>query len=91
MGTTFALCYAIWDHAGDDQPNVAWHRRLVQSIAPTTIGRYIAEANLDANTAARDSFTPPVWARLQSLKQRWDPDNLFHGFLEANNHREESR
>jgi FAD/FMN-containing dehydrogenase len=80
-GATFALCYAIWDDADDDQRNEQWHRRLVGAIAPSIIGRYIAEADLEIDGAAEGSFAAPVWERLQALKTEFDPDNLFHTYL----------
>jgi FAD/FMN-containing dehydrogenase len=81
MGTTFVLCYSIWGDAQDDGRNRAWHTRLTDSVAATTLGRYIAEADLEAEGAARASFSTPAWERLRALKAIWDPDNVFHDFV----------
>lgn len=91
MGPTFVLCYAIWNDAADDARNKAWHRGLVDSIRSRSIGRYIAEANLDDEDAARESFAAPAWDRLMELKRGWDPDKLFYGFLGADEDMEEAR
>jgi FAD/FMN-containing dehydrogenase len=89
-GTTFALCYGIWSDEAEDDRNRAWHRRLVESVAPMTVGRYVAEADLTAVGAARTAFAPPAWERLHALKRRWDPDDLFPGFPESDSHKEET-
>jgi FAD/FMN-containing dehydrogenase len=90
IGKTFLLCYAIWDDRAGDDRNREWHRQLVESIERETIGRYIAEADLSLGGAARTSFAPLVWERLQALKRSWDPDNIFHGYLEESAPKEET-
>lgn len=90
MATTFVLCYAVWEDAAEDELNAAWHRRLVDSVAPTAIGRYVGEANLDAGSSvAATCFAPPSWERLRTLKRQFDPANLFHGYLGQNDHMED--
>nr|WTB32346.1 BBE domain-containing protein [Streptomyces sp. NBC_00830] len=45
-------------------------------------GHYIAEADLEADTdRARRSYAAADWVRLQELKLKWDPDNVFHSYL----------
>lgn len=90
IATTFVLCYAVWEDATEDERNAAWHRRLVGSIAPTVIGRYIGEASLGADGgAAERCFAPPSWQRLRALKHEFDPTNLFQDYLEHNGNKEE--
>jgi FAD/FMN-containing dehydrogenase len=79
---TFALCYAIWEDEADDEPNIDWLRRSVRSVEPFTVGRYIAENDLRADgVRAQSSFAPANWERLQALKAKYDPHDLFHGYL----------
>jgi FAD/FMN-containing dehydrogenase len=80
-GTTFVLCYAVWDDPGDDARNESWHREMVESIEPMTIGRYIAEGDLNRDASAASAFAPPNWKKLQALKKQLDPDNVFHTYL----------
>jgi FAD/FMN-containing dehydrogenase len=52
------------------------------TLAPFAVGHYIAETDLlaDRSRAAR-SFSPAAWERLTALRQRLDPQSLFHGYL----------
>jgi FAD/FMN-containing dehydrogenase len=79
---SFALCYAIWEEEADDEPNIDWLRRSVRSVQPLTVGRYIAENDLRADgLRAESSFAPANWERLEALKAKFDPHDLFHGYL----------
>ena len=90
MATAFVLCYAVWEDATEDERNATWHRRLVDSIARTAIGRYIGEANLGAGGGvAERCFAPLIWQRLRELKSQFDPTNLFHDYLEQDGNTEE--
>ncbi|MFJ3273327.1 MULTISPECIES: BBE domain-containing protein [unclassified Streptomyces] len=45
-------------------------------------GHYIAEADLEADAdRARRSYVAADWVRLQELKLKWEPDNVFHSYL----------
>jgi FAD/FMN-containing dehydrogenase len=84
VGRSLILCYGVWVDEADDARNERWHRDTVRSIERFTIGHYIAESDLlaEPNRAAK-SFTPANWERLQALKKLYDPDGLFHTYLEA--------
>jgi FAD/FMN-containing dehydrogenase len=46
-----------------------------------TAGHYLGETDIvDDPTRAEASFAPASWKRLQSLRQQYDPEGLFHGF-----------
>jgi FAD/FMN-containing dehydrogenase len=69
---------SLWpDPAGDDA-NIAWTRELSAAISPFTTGRvyvnFIGDEGEDRIVAA---FGSEGYARLQALKDRYDPDNLF--------------
>jgi len=83
VGRVFILCYAIWDSAGDDAANHAWHRRAMELLEPFASGHYVGEADI-AGTPSRAirSFGPANWERLERLRRQYDPDGLFHGFFE---------
>jgi FAD/FMN-containing dehydrogenase len=74
------LCYAIWERPEDDAANSAWHRGAIAAIDTFAVGHYVGESDIVSNPArAERSFTSISWQRLQSLRQKYDPDNLFHG------------
>jgi FAD/FMN-containing dehydrogenase len=82
LGRIRVGCYSVWEHEADDDANLGWLRNAMATLAPFAVGHYIAETDLlaDRSRAAR-SFSPATWERLTSLRQRLDPQSLFHGYL----------
>jgi FAD/FMN-containing dehydrogenase len=82
LGETYVAPFAIWDDPAADTANTRWLRDTMRAVEPYGTGHYIAEADLTADPSrARRSYTPQDWARLQSLKTVYDPDNVFHTYL----------
>lgn len=80
-GNLMTLAYAIWDDPEDDAPNRAWHRSVMETLEPFAIGHYIGESDIVATPSrAPHSFAPANWQRLQTLREQYDPDGVFHGF-----------
>ena len=69
---------SLWADAADDEANVAWTRELGAAMRPFTTGRvyvnFIGDEGRDRVVA---SFGAEGYARLQALKDRYDPHNLF--------------
>ena len=69
---------SLWEDPGADNANIAWTRELSTGMKPFTTGRvyvnFIGDEGEDRIVAA---FGPEGYARLQVLKDRYDPDNLF--------------
>jgi FAD/FMN-containing dehydrogenase len=69
---------SLWDDPADDEANIAWTRELSAAIKPFATGRvyvnFIGDEGQDRVVA---SFGEENYARLQQLKARYDPDNLF--------------
>ncbi len=77
-GGTGVGIYALWDDPAEDEANRAWVRRVDDALAPFRTGRYVGEADLTAGPdRLAECFTPQALQRLQSLRQRYDPDGLF--------------
>ena len=72
------LIHSKWTDPGADDANVAWTRELAAAMKPFSTGRaylnFIGEEGEERLVAA---FGPRAYARLQALKDRYDPDNLF--------------
>ncbi|MEV4927791.1 FAD-binding oxidoreductase [Streptomyces roseoverticillatus] len=83
LGTSYLVCYAIWDDPAADGTNAQWLRDAMTSADPSGHGgHYIAETDLEADASrARRSYAPADWDRLQELKAAWDPENVFHSYL----------
>ena len=70
---------SMWVDPEDTEVNIAHTRKLGATMKPWTTGRvylnYIGDEGVGRVEAA---FGPEKYARLQALKTKWDPDNLFH-------------
>jgi FAD/FMN-containing dehydrogenase len=75
------LILSAWDNPEYDEQNIAWLRQGFEAIEPYTIGSYSNHiVDSDKNKAQR-AFRGN-YERLVKLKNKYDPDNLFH--LNAN-------
>jgi FAD/FMN-containing dehydrogenase len=78
-GNALLLCYAIWERPEDDAANAVWHRQTIAALDPFAVGHYVGESDIVADPArAQRSFAAANWRRLQSLRQQYDPEGLFH-------------
>jgi FAD/FMN-containing dehydrogenase len=70
---------SMWVDPADTELNIAHTRKLAATMKPWTTGRvylnYIGDEGVGRVEAA---FGPEKYARLQALKAKWDPGNLFH-------------
>jgi FAD/FMN-containing dehydrogenase len=75
------LAVAEWLETSATQANVAWARDTYAALAPHfASGRYANYLNAEEVTqsgAVSDAFGPN-WKRLREVKERIDPDNVFH-------------
>jgi FAD/FMN-containing dehydrogenase len=66
-----------WSDARDDEPMRAWARRTFEAAAPhatgSGYGNFLTEDEAERVAASYGTNYP----RLQSVKQRFDPGNLF--------------
>lgn len=69
---------SMWADPADER-NIAYTREFAAAMKPWTTGRaylnFIGDEGADRVAAA---FGPEKFARLQALKDKWDPTNLFH-------------
>jgi FAD/FMN-containing dehydrogenase len=69
---------SLWQDPADDDANVAWTRELSAALKPFTTGRvYVNFIGDEGEERVIASFGREGYARLQALKDRYDPDNLF--------------
>lgn len=71
---------AIWSSPSDDAANIGWVRGLWQDMQRHSTGRlYLNFPGLgEGDSLVRDAFGPNTYARLQQVKRRYDPENIFH-------------
>ncbi len=71
---------SLWPEVTDDEANIAWTRGLSAAIRPFTTGRvYVNFIGDEGRERVVAAFGAEGYARLQALKERWDPENLFRG------------
>ncbi|HEX8024961.1 MAG TPA: FAD-binding oxidoreductase [Candidatus Limnocylindrales bacterium] len=73
--------YGFWSDPADDPARVAWVKRSSEAVAPfAMVGQYVNflghEAG-DARAKAVAVYGEAKVARLQEIKRRYDPENLF--------------
>jgi len=57
---------------------VSWTRELADSLYPGGTAGYAGFITDEGDRAAHRAYPPATLARLQEIKRRYDPDNLFH-------------
>ncbi len=69
---------AGWEDPTDDEANIGWTKGLGAAMKPyTTGGAYLNYLGEEGEDRVRAAFGPETYARLQALKDRYDPQNLF--------------
>ena len=69
---------SLWEDAADDEANIGWTRDLSAALKPFATGRvYVNFIGDEGEERVVASFGREGYARLQALKDRYDPDNLF--------------
>ena len=72
------LIVGMWKDASEDERNIAWVRALSNSIEPFSSGGYYV--NFDSESApdrVQLAYGKEKFAKLQSLKDQYDPANFF--------------
>ena len=69
---------SMWPDPADTEKNIAYTREFSEAMKPWSTGRsylnFLGDEGLGRVEAA---FGPKKFARLQALKDEWDPENLF--------------
>jgi FAD/FMN-containing dehydrogenase len=70
---------AIWSSPVDDAANIGWARHAWQAAQRHSTGRmYLNFPGLgEGETLVRDAFGADTYERLQKIKRKYDPENLF--------------
>ena len=66
-----------WTDSKEDEKNIAWTKKFWKDIEPLTHGGYVNHlGNDDGNDRVRSAYGPN-YARLSSIKKKYDPENFF--------------
>jgi FAD/FMN-containing dehydrogenase len=69
----------MWMDPSQDEANTAWTRGFHEAMRPFTVGTAMPNfIEPDEGLARlRASYGEEKYSRLQALKRRWDPNNMF--------------
>jgi FAD/FMN-containing dehydrogenase len=69
----------IWSRSADDDANIAWVRNFWGDMQRHSTGRIYLNfpGHGEDSNLARDTFGAQAYARLQDIKRKYDPTNLF--------------
>jgi len=75
-------CFAIWDDEKDDEFYYRWLEQATTHMDPYAKGHYVNEVEGQGHPERiRQCYSPASWQRLQTLRQKYDPQGLFHTYL----------
>jgi FAD/FMN-containing dehydrogenase len=69
---------ARWTDPREDEDRIAAARRYGAAVEPYTSGAYVNSLSDEGQTGVRRAYSTDKLARLTALKNRYDPDNVFH-------------
>ena len=68
----------MWPDPADTEKNIAYTREFSGAMKPWSTGRaYLNFLGDEGSARVEAAFGPEKFARLQALKDEWDPTNLF--------------
>jgi FAD/FMN-containing dehydrogenase len=83
-GRFYLAGYAQWDNEEDDFANQQWLREFYDEMQPFASGYYINEFDRETRSNMTSAcFAPANWEKLKTLRAKFDPDGVFHEFLEV--------
>jgi FAD/FMN-containing dehydrogenase len=70
---------AIWSRPEEDAANIGWVRRFWSEMQPRSNGRLYLNfpGHGEGDNLVRDALGEAAYRRLQTVKRRYDPSNLF--------------
>jgi len=69
---------ATWEDPAEDDDRLAAARAYAKSVEPLSTGRSYVNVIDDDQAGVRSAFGAAVYDKLVALKDRYDPDNVFH-------------
>ncbi|MER8073748.1 FAD-binding oxidoreductase [Streptomyces sp. NPDC094034] len=70
-----------WSHPEQEAACRDYSVKVFNELKPLAHGSYINEMDqIGRASDIPDSYSPDAWARLSTLRQQWDPKNVFHDF-----------
>jgi len=67
-----------WTDPADDDTRIALARRTAAALGPYARGQYVNTLSDEGAEGVRRAYPPEKLARLTALKNKYDPENVFH-------------
>ncbi len=71
-------CSTTWMHPAEDQSRMAAARAYGAAVEPFASGIYVNTITDEGDVGVQRAYGEPKLRRLAALKDRYDPDNVFH-------------
>jgi FAD/FMN-containing dehydrogenase len=69
---------SMWEDPSETERNISWTREFAGAMKPWSSGRqYLNMLDEDRVERVAAAYGPEKFAKLQALKAKWDPTNLF--------------
>jgi FAD/FMN-containing dehydrogenase len=68
----------LFEHPEEEPTHTLWVDRLHDEIRGDGAGAYVNFLSDEGEDRVREAYPGPTWDRLTAIKERYDPDNLFH-------------
>lgn len=72
------LSLASWDDPAEDERQMSIARRFGDAMAPFGDGVYVNGLTDEGEDRVRSAYGPQKYERLVALKDKYDPENVFH-------------
>ncbi|HEX2141759.1 MAG TPA: BBE domain-containing protein, partial [Candidatus Limnocylindria bacterium] len=69
---------AGWEDPAEDEARMTASRRYAAALQPFASGAYVNGLSDEGASGLRQAYRERTLARLTALKDRYDPDNVFH-------------
>ncbi|MFC6887065.1 MULTISPECIES: FAD-binding oxidoreductase [Actinomadura] len=69
---------SVWTRPDEERAAIRWADDLWTALLPFSEGVYVNELGDEGEERVRAAYLPESYARLASIKRRYDPDNVFH-------------
>jgi FAD/FMN-containing dehydrogenase len=67
-----------WIDTAEDERRIALARRTAAALDPFAYGQYVNTLSDEGAEGVRRAYPPDKFARLTALKDKYDPENVFH-------------
>jgi hypothetical protein len=71
--------YTIWQDESEDVPCRDWLANQMRRLEPVTTGQYLGDS--DFGVRPLRFISNEAFAKLEQLRKKYDPENLFHSYL----------